>query len=344
VVSDINRYFFLVDSLETDIQRFIEAGQNNYHLSSRFLYYIKGDILLQSAINKIFYIQKNFVTTQQINSDTKEYLEFVSEIDFNNEEMLQIYSFPKFLLMYIDCIYQLDNPELIDRLMSMSTNVYKLEDSERIELFNTIVNLRVEIAKRVLTGKVLDFWISSELTNQFNHGWIEPFDKIYKQLKDEDLLVNYTNIIDKSYQDTFLFISGSQAPSFTLIDTENKNVSLHDFNGKVVFLNYWASWCEGCRSNLPKLQKIENHFLGRDVIFLNISMDENKDSWIQAVADEGITGINLYANGFGSSIVKDYSIKSIPAYFIIDVDGKIIERIRGPLITEEIIKKIEESL
>ena len=118
--------------------------------------------------------------------------------------------------------------------------------------------------------------------------------------------------------------AGGIAADFTYPDTEGKMVSLSDFRGKVVLIDVWATWCGPCRAEIPALKKLEKEMEGTDVVFLSVSVDEEKNhkKWLETIEKEELGGVQLFANGW-SKITKDYKINGIPRFIVVDRQGKV---------------------
>ncbi|MGJ1265426.1 redoxin family protein [Sphingobacterium spiritivorum] len=134
--------------------------------------------------------------------------------------------------------------------------------------------------------------------------------------------------LQRVYDQALKLAAGAEPPPFTLNDINGKQVSLKDFAGKVIYIDFWASWCSPCRYEMkngsPKLHaKLADN---KDVIFLYISIDDSEDKWRQAIAEDKIKGIHLLSKGGVKSLVaKAFNISGIPRYVIIGRDGKIID-------------------
>lgn len=113
---------------------------------------------------------------------------------------------------------------------------------------------------------------------------------------------------------------------FMYPDTNGKKISLSDFKGKVVLVDVWATWCGPCRGELPYLKKLEEEMKGKEVVFIGVSLDEQKnvDKWKKFIVDEQLPGIQIFA-GAGSRIAKDYKITGIPRFMVFDREGKVVE-------------------
>ena len=137
---------------------------------------------------------------------------------------------------------------------------------------------------------------------------------------------------------------GQPAPEFTLYDLDGQPVSLSQFKGQVVLLDFWASWCGPCIENLPDLRKIKERTVGQPVVFLNLSLDDDEAAWRKAVDKHEIKGVHVRADGLSSDVAKSYQVNSLPSYYLVDSQGLIVERLRILRNTDAIVAMIEKSL
>jgi thiol-disulfide isomerase/thioredoxin len=123
--------------------------------------------------------------------------------------------------------------------------------------------------------------------------------------------------------------SGQPAPDFTLTDASGKTVSLRDLRGKVVYLDFWASWCGPCLAEMPASIELKKQFAGREVIFVYISLDTKPVAWQQALAARQLAGpssVHLRTDQeFGSAVALAYGVQSIPSYWLIGRDGRLAQ-------------------
>ena len=118
------------------------------------------------------------------------------------------------------------------------------------------------------------------------------------------------------------------ALDFTLKDLEGHNVKLSDYRGKVVFLNFWATWCPPCRAEMPSMQKLYEKLKGKDFEMLAISVDRQGKSVVEPFIEKNSYTFRVLLDSDGK-IASQYGIVSIPTTFIIGKDGKIVSKIIG---------------
>lgn len=141
-------------------------------------------------------------------------------------------------------------------------------------------------------------------------------------------------------------IPGAVCPDFTFIDDNGKNVSLRDFRGKIVVLDFCASWCAPCRREMRHLLKIYNELKADDLEFISISLDDNEARWRKMMDEEKLPWVMLWdkegfpkSNKKPSAIQTAYGFFSIPFLVVIDKEGKLVERnVRGDQVRETILR------
>lgn len=115
---------------------------------------------------------------------------------------------------------------------------------------------------------------------------------------------------------------GQIAPAFTLKNLEGKDVSLKDFSGKVVYIDFWASWCLPCVMENKKVKDLKPIYADKDVVFLYITRDQSESVWKDAIAKQEIDGVHLM--GGGLPVFDVYKADGVPKYVLIGKDGKIV--------------------
>ncbi len=133
---------------------------------------------------------------------------------------------------------------------------------------------------------------------------------------------------------------GQPAPDFSLKNLEGETISLDQFRGKVVFLNFWATWCVPCREEMPLLQQFARENDGSAVV-LGINLDEPAGQVASFTTDAGITFPILLDTG--SEVVTRYAIRGYPTTVVVDSDG-IIQAIHIGSLTQSTLADFLEQL
>lgn len=148
----------------------------------------------------------------------------------------------------------------------------------------------------------------------------------------------------------FLFISilataqnkkGKPLPEISLPNPVGTEVSVSSLKGKVVLVDFWASWCRPCRINNPKLVDVYEKFKEKGFEIYAVSIDENKGAWISAVAEDKMFWTNVVdTRGWRSTVLSAFNVEAIPSNLLIDKKGMI----RGYDIAPEDLDKMINNL
>jgi thiol-disulfide isomerase/thioredoxin len=129
--------------------------------------------------------------------------------------------------------------------------------------------------------------------------------------------------------------AANMAPDFTMLDMEGGEVNLASFFGKPIILNFWASWCGPCKSEMPEIQKFYEEY-GEEIHFLLVSVDESLDTAKAFIAENGYTfPVYFDASSLGA---YTYGASSIPLTFFIDAEGNLTAYYMGAM-TESILQQ-----
>lgn len=134
------------------------------------------------------------------------------------------------------------------------------------------------------------------------------------------------------------FAVGAEAPLFAGPNPEGEEISLESLRGKVVLIDFWASWCGPCRRENPNVVKLYDAYKDKGFEILAVSLDKTKDRWVKAIADDKLTWLHISdLKGWKSKYAQQYGVSSIPQTVLLDRDGKIMARnLRGKALEEKL--------
>ena len=132
---------------------------------------------------------------------------------------------------------------------------------------------------------------------------------------------------------------GKLAPDFTLPGPDGTKISLSDFRGKVVYLDFWASWCPPCLAALPGLKRIWTEYQTEDFVILGVSLDYTNGDWRNFLGTEpDMTWPQTYDEPL--TVANMYGVRGIPHTFMIDSSGTLVKSNRGgtsePVLRDEL--------
>jgi thiol-disulfide isomerase/thioredoxin len=142
-------------------------------------------------------------------------------------------------------------------------------------------------------------------------------------------------------------MNNSPSPSFDYLNYAGGQTKLEDFKGKFVYIDVWATWCGPCRQEIPFLKKVEEKYHGKNIVFVSISIDKQKDQekWRTMVKEKELGGVQVFAdNDWNSKFVQDYKITGIPRFILIDPKGNIVKADATRPSSEDLVKELDVLL
>lgn len=153
---------------------------------------------------------------------------------------------------------------------------------------------------------------------------IEFYEKAYGKFSDKVKKSRYGKSIRKNIERRLLVDLGAISPEFSAFNPEEKKITLSKMKGKIVLLDFWASWCIPCREGIPDLKKYYELYHSKGFEVVTISVDRNKSDWKEAILEDKITHFNNVRTN--DEIAKGYEnvFLPIPSQILINSEGKII--------------------
>lgn len=115
------------------------------------------------------------------------------------------------------------------------------------------------------------------------------------------------------------------APEISLPDVKDNAINLSSLKGKVVLIDFWASWCGPCRAAMPNVIKLYDKYKAKGFEVFGVSIDSKKIDWLKAIANDKIKYTQVMdKDGWNSAVAEKYGVYSIPSTFLLDKTGKVI--------------------
>lgn len=173
-------------------------------------------------------------------------------------------------------------------------------------------------------GVLADWYATKLIISDFGAHSFSQVEKVYHIFLNEVKTPFFKAALTKHYNAMKHLKSGLSAPNFTLKNDNNKEVSLADFKGKVVYIDFWGVDCGPCIMEIEDYTPKLHEKYTKDVVFLNICIDSNEKKWKSALKKHKVGGINLIAEGWDKHPVSQaYNVSGIPHYVLINKDGTI---------------------
>ncbi|HLZ13319.1 MAG TPA: TlpA disulfide reductase family protein [Candidatus Acidoferrum sp.] len=142
------------------------------------------------------------------------------------------------------------------------------------------------------------------------------------------------------YLDRPELVRAKLVPPFSVTTMDGAKISMDDLQGKVVLLDFWATWCAPCREALPHIQQVAKKFKDEPLVILSVSLDGNEANWKEFVGKHEMTWPQYRDGGFTGPVAKMFGVTAIPHTFTIDADGVLQEEHIGDASIEGKLKKL----
>jgi len=311
-----------IDSTYDAYQKYFDKLTMTNKVDPIFFEYEKKSLSYSaSALKTVLGLQKNVADTS--------YYNFFNKITIENDKYLNISSYRDFLQYYIN--------------VKTRTVLTKM-DSLESKLPHAYSNATLKVIDEIKNQKLKEYLVFENTKMKLEFEGADHFEKQKEYFHKNNTDSTYAREIRKIYTRKLLLTSGKEAPGFTCADINGTNYSLTDFKGKYVYLDFWATWCGPCRQEMPSYIKLQSDYKGKDIVFISISIDENKESWEKVVKESKADGLSLITTGgIDSNVAKGYQISGIPTFVLIDKAGKLINS-QAPRPSDNDLRKTLDTL
>ncbi|MCA1757379.1 MAG: TlpA family protein disulfide reductase [Bacteroidales bacterium] len=274
-------------------QRFIEDEKTAYEFS----YY---SLLISYEQAHKYYAG---VDTVDLPAD---WYSFMNDVDVNNEAYLDIPESANVISSIIN--------KKINESSELGDDAWGTEALLE-EQFNWI---EANITNPVVADHFMNSFISGILDFNGPAGIEEYIDRYYQISVNEDKKTALASAVAEWEP----IMPGMDAPVFNLPDLEGNMVSLKDFAGKYVYIDFWATWCGPCKIEIPVLGQLATDYADKNIEIISISVDRDKQAWIDMVTEDKPNWMQLHD---GVNLNDEYLVKFIPTFVLIDRNGKILD-------------------
>lgn len=183
--------------------------------------------------------------------------------------------------------------------------------------------------------------VSSYILSMYSKDWgKEKTQKLFNKLSPENKTSEYGRRIGRYIKINMDLKIGEQFEDFEMTDTNGNIKKLSDLKGKIIILEFWASWCKPCRQENPNLIKVYEKYKSKGLEIFAVSLDTNKDNWLNAIKKDSINWIHVSdLKETENKAAVIYGVNSIPDNFLIDENGVLIgRRLQGDKLNEMLVK------
>jgi thiol-disulfide isomerase/thioredoxin len=289
-------------------------------------------------------------------------------INANNNKGTTVSALPTVMLEDLAKVNVSNDAALISEAYREFLKYYVVYFTSQENGFNKFNDLSISaekksaLAKNRLKGDAYKFWLANYTMEECTR--LSPFmtKKLFAELKEVDKDGPYAAIVneacgermamkeEKKKDENTTSAAKASDDGLDLTDITGKHVSLTDFKGKVVYIDFWASWCGPCRGMMPYSKSLHERLTDKQkkqIAFLYISIDADTNAWKKGIETIGMEGSNVLSGGnWNSKVCRYFQINSIPRYMIMNKKGDIVDfnakRPADSSVLDDIMKYVTE--
>ena len=303
----------LSDSIrQTKSQLLSEYIEKYQDMDTAFARKKKADILYTWASQQLLYPGYYVLIKNQIPPLPDNYHDiYMEDLDLNNHELMISPMYKAFLENYLDykeAVYLENNPE-----------VQKIWFPESVSRFRVI-------HQEFSNQEIKNYLLYQSMNEHLDNFGIEHVESFITNFRISCTNEEYKSLIEEKFQLNEKLARGEQAPELFFINQDEEKVKLSDLKGKLLYINFWASWSEWSIQEFSYWEKLRKDFDGFEVDFVSVSMDfiKDKNKWEYILENQDLGGLHLMQNPQSTAFRDQYFIDELPRYLLIDKEGKII--------------------
>jgi thiol-disulfide isomerase/thioredoxin len=295
------QFLSLADSINNKRIEILETHKSNFDFD-----------FINIETKRLFYVDKHqksiYVTTRKIFKNktniSKDYrYKLYDKIDLELYQLVNDYHYLNFVDSY-----------LWDETKKLTDN------NDSFDFYNEYMNLlNSKISNKLIKEEI------SYLIGNIKLGRSKQIDSVYIKVNKNLINPNYKKRIALKYEALKKIEKGKISPNFKLVDKHNKLVNLQNLKGKFVYIDIWSSYCPPCMAELPHLKKLQTKYINKNIYFVGINVGNKHTEWLKLIKDHKLEGIQLHAPNTKIPFFKDYQVRGIPRFILLDKNGNIVE-------------------
>ncbi|TPV35366.1 AhpC/TSA family protein [Paucihalobacter ruber] len=311
-----------LDSMSAANKQYIEALIVDQPLSTHFEEYAKAMAEYNNSALKIMLGERQ---DEQPNN----YYDFINQLSLENDDYLDIWEYRFFLSYYVE----------------MKANKRIQPDSVKIAEPDALFDESLSVIKELKNENIRDYALFNALNMRLSEKGLVGFENYYTYFKEHNKDPHYAEQLKLLYEEKQLLAPGQPAPAFTLEDVDGNLVSLNDFKGKYVYIDFWQTLCPRSARELPYLLNLHSDYQDDNIEFVSISVNEDENVWRDYVKEHKNMGTSLrVTQSWDSKTYTDYQANGLPAFILIDTEGNIIDPKAAKPSSKEIREIFDELL
>ncbi|MGI4870701.1 MAG: peroxiredoxin family protein [Janthinobacterium lividum] len=288
-------------------QEFLKSRSADNAFTPEFVRYAAAEIVYSATNDRLAFAD---LREQMVNSEPRlalspTYYDFLQKPGLLDDLAAgQNEQYQEFLLNYIHYV--------------AAQNKYKRSDASFFVACYSLATERLHGAPQLLT-------LARVLQESFRYGHMRQSAAMLANFATVDTQHHYTAGLQAAFDQHQTLAIGAPAPDFALLSATGETVKLSDLKGKLVYLNFWTTTNGLCRNNLASAADLQHRFADKNVVFVNIALDEQETTWRQLVKEQHLPGVQLYApGGMRAAVATAYHVAAAPTYLLLGEDGTIL--------------------
>jgi peroxiredoxin len=292
----------LMDSLLNVKIKLLSESENK--ICSEFDFIERNKLIYEYKNNKALYdVSRRIVTgNKDFHVSSDYYTNLFNDINVNDSNLVKLDGYISF----------------VDSYIWQTTKSIQGENGsiDFYFIYMTVLNEKVknDKIKEKLSFKIGNYKL--DMTNQLDDVYSLIVNNLSKQ--------GDKSKIERKYKTLKKVEKGAQSPEFQFIDINGNTVTLKDLRGKIVYIEIWSTGCAPCMAEIPYQKKLEKYYQGKNICFVGINVGDEEKHWKNTVREKQLGGIQLHASDERDKFFKDYLVRGIPRYILLDEEGKII--------------------